>query len=156
MPYYWIFLLGILSGMRTNEMCQLRLSDLRKEKGIWFIHVEDDEDKRLIFTLEEEEVLVLSAMSVSELFDESKLGFWTFEAGPDFTLEAGPGLDDDLGPGLDDFGPGLLLFGPILGFSGVFLSSSSSSSSELELFLLFFLSSLILALLFLTRFFSVS
>ena len=44
MSYYWIFLLGILSGMRTNEMCQLRLSDLRKEKGIWFIHVEDDED----------------------------------------------------------------------------------------------------------------
>ena len=34
MSYYWIFLLGILSGMRTNEMCQLRLSDLRKGKGI--------------------------------------------------------------------------------------------------------------------------
>ena len=66
---------------------------------------EDDEDKRLIFTLEEEEVLDLSAMSVSELFDESKFGFVTFEAGPDFTLEAGPGLDDDLGPGLDDFVP---------------------------------------------------
>ena len=47
MPYYWIFLLGILSGMRTNEMCQLRLSDLRKEKGTWFIHVEEDEDKRV-------------------------------------------------------------------------------------------------------------
>ena len=47
MSYYWIFLLGILSGMRTNEMCQLRLSDLRKEKGIWFIHVEEDEDKRI-------------------------------------------------------------------------------------------------------------
>ena len=33
--------------MRTNEMCQLGLSDLRKEKGICFIHVEEDEDKRV-------------------------------------------------------------------------------------------------------------
>lgn len=113
----------------------------------------DDDDKRLIFTLEEEEGVLLdrSSLFASELSDVLKLGFLTFEAGPDLTLEAGPDLDD-LGPALDDLGPGLLLFGPILGFSVVFLSSSSS---ELELFLLFFLSSLILALLFLMRFFSV-
>ena len=106
----------------------------------------DDDDKRLIFTLEEEEGVLLdrSSLFASELSDVLKLGFLTFEAGPDLTLEAGPDLDD-LGPALDDLGPGLLLFGPILGFSVVFLSSSSS---ELELFLLFFLSSLILALLF--------
>ena len=112
----------------------------------------DDDDKRLIFTLEEEEGVLLdrSSLFASELSDVLKLGFLTFEAGPDLTLEAGPDLDD-LGPALDDLGPGLLLFGPILGFSVVFLSSSS----ELELFLLFFLSSLILALLFLMRFFSV-
>ena len=113
----------------------------------------DDDDKRLTFTLEEEEGVLLdrSSLFASELSDVLKLGFLTFEAGPDLTLEAGPDLDD-LGPALDDLGPGLLLFGPILGFSVVFLSSSSS---ELELFLLFFLSSLILALLFLMRFFSV-
>ena len=113
----------------------------------------DDDDKRLIFTLDEEEGVLLDRSSLfsSELSDVLKLGFLTFEAGPDLTLEAGPDLDD-LGPALDDLGPGLLLFGPILGFSVVFLSSSSS---ELELFLLFFLSSLILALLFLMRFFSV-
>ena len=29
--------------MRTNEMCQLRLSDVRKEKGIWFMHVEESD-----------------------------------------------------------------------------------------------------------------
>ena len=44
MPYYWIFPLGILSGLRTNEMCQLRCSDVRKENRIWMIHVEDTED----------------------------------------------------------------------------------------------------------------
>ncbi|MED5483042.1 MAG: site-specific integrase [SAR324 cluster bacterium] len=44
LPYYWIFPLGILSGMRTNEMCQLRCSDIKKVNGIWMIHVEDTED----------------------------------------------------------------------------------------------------------------
>ena len=39
MPYYWIFPLGLLSGLRTNEMCQLRCSDIRKENRIWMIYV---------------------------------------------------------------------------------------------------------------------
>ena len=44
-PYYWIFPLGILSGLRTNEMCQLRCSDIREEKrGLWFIYVEESDD----------------------------------------------------------------------------------------------------------------
>ena len=47
MPYYWIFPLGILSGLRTNEMCQLRLSDIRKENGVWFMHVEESEQTRV-------------------------------------------------------------------------------------------------------------
>ena len=48
MPYYWIFPLGILSGLRTNEMCQLRCSDIREEKrGMWFIHVEESEQTKV-------------------------------------------------------------------------------------------------------------
>ena len=46
LPYYWIFLVGILSGMRTNEIAQLRTKDLKKEKNIWFMYVtESDETK---------------------------------------------------------------------------------------------------------------
>ena len=47
LPYYWIFLLGIISGMRTNEMCQLRLIDIKKQKNIWFIFVEDTEETKV-------------------------------------------------------------------------------------------------------------
>jgi len=47
LPYYWVFLLGIFSGMRTNEMCQLRCSDIRKEKNIWFMFVEDSENTKV-------------------------------------------------------------------------------------------------------------
>ena len=46
-PFYWTFLLGIMSGMRTNEMCQIRCSDIRKEKNIWFMFVEDSEETRV-------------------------------------------------------------------------------------------------------------
>ena len=47
LPYYWVFLLGIFSGMRTNEMCQLRLSDLNKVDKIWFMFVEDSENTKV-------------------------------------------------------------------------------------------------------------
>ena len=47
MPYYWIFLLGIFSGMRTNEMCQLRLIDIKKVSNIWFMFVEDSEETKV-------------------------------------------------------------------------------------------------------------
>ena len=47
LPYYWVFLLGIFSGMRTNEMCQLRLSDLKKADKIWFMFVEDSENTKV-------------------------------------------------------------------------------------------------------------
>ena len=39
-------MVGILSGMRTNEIAQLRTKDLKKEKNIWFMYVtESDETK---------------------------------------------------------------------------------------------------------------
>jgi len=47
LPYYWIFILGIFSGMRTNEMCQLRLSDIKRVEKIWFMFVEDSEETRV-------------------------------------------------------------------------------------------------------------
>ena len=47
MPYYWVFILGIFSGLRTNEMCQLRLEDIKKESKIWFLHVEESEQTKV-------------------------------------------------------------------------------------------------------------
>ncbi len=47
MPYYWVFLLGIFSGMRTNEMCQIRVLDIKKVDKIWFMFVEDSEETKV-------------------------------------------------------------------------------------------------------------
>ncbi len=47
LPYYWVFILGIFSGLRTNEMAQMRLEDIKKESNIWFLHVEESEQTRV-------------------------------------------------------------------------------------------------------------
>ena len=33
--------------MRTNEMCQLRLIDIKKQNNIWFIFIEDSEETKV-------------------------------------------------------------------------------------------------------------
>ncbi len=46
--YYWIFLLGIFSGLRTNEMTQLRLEDFQQvDGGVWMIQVQETEETRV-------------------------------------------------------------------------------------------------------------
>ena len=44
LTYYWVFLIGIFSGMRTNEICQLKCKDIKKNNKIWFMFVEDSEE----------------------------------------------------------------------------------------------------------------
>lgn len=46
-PYYFCFLIGIFSGMRTEEITQLRINDVRKEKDIWFFYVEKSNETRV-------------------------------------------------------------------------------------------------------------
>ena len=44
---YWIPLIGLYSGMRLNEICQLHLSDIRKEDGVLIFDINDSSDKSL-------------------------------------------------------------------------------------------------------------
>ena len=46
---FWIPLIGLFTGMRLNEICQLEIDDIRQTSaGVWFIAVNDDgSDKRL-------------------------------------------------------------------------------------------------------------
>lgn len=48
-PYqFWLPLLGIFTGSRLNEICQLDLDDIAQEAdtGIWFISITDDEEDK--------------------------------------------------------------------------------------------------------------
>ena len=44
---YWVFPIGILSGMRTNEICQLRIEDIIQEKNVWMFRVDESETTRV-------------------------------------------------------------------------------------------------------------
>ena len=44
---YWIPFIGIYSGMRLNEICQMDVADIRNEEGIWVFDVNDAGGKRL-------------------------------------------------------------------------------------------------------------
>ena len=44
-PFYWSFLIGIFSGMRTNETSQLRIEDIVKKGNVWMISIDEAEGK---------------------------------------------------------------------------------------------------------------
>lgn len=39
---YWIPIVAMFTGARIGEVAQLRLGDVRLERGVWFIHIEHD------------------------------------------------------------------------------------------------------------------
>ena len=44
---YWIPLLGLYTGCRVNELCQLHKEDLKEKDGIWYLDINDDGKKSL-------------------------------------------------------------------------------------------------------------
>jgi len=44
---YWIPLLGLFTGMRLDELCQLYVEDVREHEGVWCVDVNDRNDKKL-------------------------------------------------------------------------------------------------------------
>lgn len=44
---YWVPLIGYHTGMRLEEICQLYLSDIQQEDGIWFFNLTQNGDKHL-------------------------------------------------------------------------------------------------------------
>src|SRR5690606_30520749 len=42
----WGTMLGLFTGARLNEICQLEIADVQQEAGIWFIHITDEGDNK--------------------------------------------------------------------------------------------------------------
>ena len=43
-PYYWIPILAILMGARLEEICQMRVTDIKKVSGIWIYRIREEGD----------------------------------------------------------------------------------------------------------------
>ena len=45
---YWVTLISLYSGSRLNEICQMNLSDIEEQDGIWVMNlINDPEDKNI-------------------------------------------------------------------------------------------------------------
>ncbi len=44
---FWLPLIAVFSGMRQEEICQLRTSDIRQESGIWVFDVNSESDRKV-------------------------------------------------------------------------------------------------------------
>lgn len=44
---YWLPILGLYTGCRVNELCQLHREDLKKQEGIWYLDINNDGKKTL-------------------------------------------------------------------------------------------------------------
>lgn len=55
---YWVPLIGLYTGMRLNEICQLLVSDIRKSDGISYFKVEaNDEESNTLKTVQSERIV---------------------------------------------------------------------------------------------------
>jgi len=44
---FWVPVIGLFSGMRLEEICQLHLSDIRQETGIWVFDINNTREKNI-------------------------------------------------------------------------------------------------------------
>ena len=47
LPYYWIPLIGLFTGMRINEICQLRIDDVYKDGKNYVFNIVESKDTQL-------------------------------------------------------------------------------------------------------------
>ena len=47
-PKYWIPLIGLYTGARLNEICQIRIDDVKSDDGIWYFQISDMGEKQSV------------------------------------------------------------------------------------------------------------
>jgi len=68
---YWLPLLGLYTGARLEEICQLYLNDIQEVDGIWVINVNDDGTDKRIKTTSSRRLIPIH----SKLIDLNLLGY---------------------------------------------------------------------------------
>lgn len=95
----WGMLLGIFTGARLNEVCQLDIADVQQDGDIWFLYITDegDDNKRVKSDAGRRKVPVHSALielGFLEFVESRKAGKRLF---PDYSYNANGGYGRNLG-----------------------------------------------------------
>jgi integrase len=48
---YWVLLISLYSGSRLNEICQMNISDIKQQDGIWVINLTNDSEDKSVKTV---------------------------------------------------------------------------------------------------------
>lgn len=114
----WGALLGMFTGARLNEICQLEISDVGVEEGVWYLNITDegDNNKRIKAKASKRKVPIhseLLRLGFAEFYSSRKGSVRLF---PDYSYNANGGYGRNLGrwfnesflPSLDMKKPGLV------------------------------------------------
>ncbi len=95
----WGMLLGMFTGARLNEVCQLHIADVQQESGIWFLNIteEGDESKRVKTTAGRRKVPLhaeLIRLGFPDFVDKRRTNTRLF---PDYSYNENSGYGRNLG-----------------------------------------------------------
>ncbi|RWL50116.1 MAG: site-specific integrase [Mesorhizobium sp.] len=101
----WGPLIGLYTGARLNEICQIDLSDIKEDAGIWYFDINDEGDKKHLKNTASRRIVPIHDQLVA-------LGFLEYVDGlrahgqkrlfPDFSLSAKEGYGRALGRWFND------------------------------------------------------
>lgn len=95
----WGALLGMFTGARLNEICQLEIADIKQEEGIWFLNITDEGDNNKTVKAKASRRKVplhseLIRLGLLEFVDSRKHALRLF---PDFSYSTNGGYGRNLG-----------------------------------------------------------
>ncbi|UWQ77943.1 site-specific integrase [Leisingera sp. S132] len=95
----WAMLLGMFTGARLNEICQLDVADVQVSDGIWFLNITDegDNNKRLKTTAGKRKVPLHSELISIGFLDFVKSRNSATRLFPDYSFSANGGYGRNLG-----------------------------------------------------------
>jgi integrase len=65
--YFWLPILGLFTGCRLNELCQLHTDDIKEVEGVWVIDVNEDGEGKKVKTKAGRRLVPLHPFLVNEL-----------------------------------------------------------------------------------------
>lgn len=67
---FYIPLIAMTTGARINEICQLGINDIKKEKNIWYYDLNDEEETKSLKTIKSKRKVPIHSIVLEQGFLE--------------------------------------------------------------------------------------